>query len=149
MALNRRMREEILAHCGEIHEDDGIDPRELFKSGTRRNKRDRKAMQLCRQVAETLDLVLSGELSDELLSGLKIVSVMPAPDSSRLLVTLQPHTSDEWFDQSKIMTHLAAASGRLRHAVAMAITRRKAPVLAFQVIAAGLPAPSTKEGDKQ
>ena len=48
---------------------------------------DRKAWQLCRQVAVTLDEVLA-ECGDGVLRGLHVVSVAPFPDASRLLVTL-------------------------------------------------------------
>ncbi len=43
-------------------------------------------MQLCRQVAVTLDMVLSGECRDELLQSLRVESVQPAPNASRMLV---------------------------------------------------------------
>ena len=88
MALDQRTREQMLQLCGEIHEDDGVDPREFFKSGRGPRKQDHKAKQLCRQAAETLDQVLSGEIGDPRLACLRVVSVQPAPDASRLLVTV-------------------------------------------------------------
>jgi ribosome-binding factor A len=124
----------MLAHCGSIHEDDGVDPREFFKTGGQREKENRKAKQLCRQVAETLGQVLSGEMGDEVLRGLRVASVVPAPDSSRLLVTLCVERSPEPFDRTVVERKLAACQGRLRGEVAAAITRRKAPALAFAVI---------------
>ena len=63
--LDKRTRAQMLAHCGEIHADDGVDPREYFKAGRIHKKEDHKAKQLCRQVAETLDQVLPGETSDD------------------------------------------------------------------------------------
>ena len=48
---------------------------------------ERKACQLCRQVAVTLDEVLA-ECGDGVLQGLHVASVVPFPDASRLLVTL-------------------------------------------------------------
>ena len=91
MALDKRTREQMLAHCGEIHEDDGVDPREYLKlNTTTRKKEDHKAKRICRQVAETLDQVLSGETGDDILRNLRVESVVPAPDSSRLFVTLRP-----------------------------------------------------------
>ena len=81
MALDKRTREQMLAHCGEIHEDDGIDPREYFKAGRIHKKEDRKAKQLCRQVAETLDQVLSGEIDDDLLRGLRVSGVMQSTEA--------------------------------------------------------------------
>jgi hypothetical protein len=45
----------------------------------------RKDLQLCRQVAETLQLVL-GDCGDDVLRDLHVVRVVPAPDASQLLV---------------------------------------------------------------
>jgi hypothetical protein len=79
MSLDKRKREQMLAHCDELRADDGVDPREYFKTGGQNRKRDqRKARQLCAQVRDTLDLVLSGDFDDELLRSLSVVSVTPA-----------------------------------------------------------------------
>ena len=134
MTLNKRMRDEILAHCGEIHDDDGVAPRDFFKSNTYRDKKDYKAMQLCKQVAETLSLVLTGEFDDELLHSLHVVSVDPAPDASRLAVTLRADIGGGQFDSQEILSRLTAVTGRLRAEVASAITRKRAPKLVFRLI---------------
>ena len=134
MALDKRTREQMLAHCGEIYEDDGIDPREFFKANRIHKKEDRKAKQLCRQVAETLDQVLSGEISDDVLRGLRVSSVVPAPDASRLLVTLYADSDPEEFNRTEIEQRLAARHGQLRCEIAASITRKKTPTLAFNVI---------------
>src|SRR5688572_11358091 len=99
MTPDKRTRAQMRAHCSEIHEDDGIDPRDFFKPETWRGRDNRKALQLCRQVAETLDQVLCSEIADELVSSLSVTSVVPAPDSSRLLVTLQTGLSPREFDR--------------------------------------------------
>lgn len=134
MSQDKRAREQMLAHCGSIHEDDGIDPREFFKNDRSSRKVNRKALQLCKQVAETLEQVFSGETGDDVLAGLHVSSVVPAPDSSRLLVTLVAALDDGRFDLRAVEKKLADSRGRLRSAVAMTITRRKTPVLAFDVI---------------
>ncbi|MBA3480859.1 MAG: ribosome-binding factor A [Pirellulales bacterium] len=134
MSQDKRARKQMLAHCGSIHEDDGIDPREFFKTDRSSRKDNRKALQLCRQVAETLEQVFSGETGDEVVAGLHVSSVVPTPDSSRLLVTLVAACDDEQFDLRAVEKKLADSRGRLRSAVAMTITRRKTPVLAFEVI---------------
>jgi len=133
MTLDKRAREQMLALCGEIHEDDGIDPRRFFKTRERRKKPDRKTRQLCRQVAETLTLVLSGECRDELLQSLYVVAVEPAPDSSRLMVTVRGDSLGRDGDTRRILERLSEEAGRLRCEVARAITRKRAPQLAFQV----------------
>ncbi|QDT76086.1 ribosome-binding factor A [Lacipirellula limnantheis] len=134
MSLDKRTREQMLAHCDAIHEDDGVDPREFFKLRSHRDKPDRKAQQLCRQVGETIDQILAGELGDAALNALRVASVVPAPDASRMLVTLVATSDDGSFDRAAIEHKLAAVTGLLRSAVAAAITRRKAPNLSFVVI---------------
>jgi ribosome-binding factor A len=134
MALNKRTREQMLELCGGIHEDDGVNPREFFKLGRGPRKQGHKTKQLCRQAAETLDQVLSGETADRRLACLRVVSVQPAPNSSRLLVTVMAVCANEDFCRQKTEERLQASAGRLRTAVAGAITRRKAPTLAFVVL---------------
>ena len=91
--------------CAEPGEEDGLDPRlEARRSGRGGRSRhagggpafgpgsaappvDRKAAQLCRQVAVTLDEVLA-ECGDGVLRDLHVVDVEPFPDASRLLVTV-------------------------------------------------------------
>jgi ribosome-binding factor A len=127
--------------CGEVGPDDGVDPRELARAGTKRRRGagrppegpGRKARQLGRQVAEALDAVLAGESRDELLAGLRVVSVTPAPDASRLLVTVVPRPPFDRLDPAEVLARLGRASGWLRTEVAAAVTRRKAPTLAFRL----------------
>jgi ribosome-binding factor A len=134
MPVDRRKREQMLAHCDDIQADDGIDPREFFKSTPTRGKTGRKVMQLCRQVAETLEQVLSGELGDDELRCLRVMSVVPAPDSSRMLVTLHADCAIDQFDRPRLEEKLASCTGRLRAAVSAAITRRKTPSLTMVVV---------------
>lgn len=96
---------------------------------------DRKTLQLCSQVADTLNYVLSGECDDELLQNLQVMSVVPAPNASQLLVTVYPLTDAETtFDAADIRRRLMSAVGWLRSQVAASITRKKAPRLLFQVV---------------
>lgn len=149
MALDKRTREQLLAHCGEIRNDDGIDPREFFKARGTHKKEDRKAKQLCAQVAEVLDQVLSGEIGDDILRGLRVIDVVPAPDSSRLLVTLHADCGPQLFDRNEVERRLSAYKGKLRCDIAAAITRRKAPTLAFNVIGPKEGADAQAEGGNQ
>ncbi|QDU90342.1 ribosome-binding factor A [Pirellulimonas nuda] len=134
MTLDKRTRDAMLELCGQLHDDDGVDPREFFKSGRGPRKTDHKAQQLCRQVAETVDQVLSGEMGDDRLIGLRVASVQPAPDASRMLVTVVADWAPDDFCRAEVEGGLHASAGRLRAAVAAAITRRKAPTLAFVVL---------------
>ena len=134
MTRDKRARKRLFQHCDQIYEDDCVDPREFFKTNQRHRQDDRKARQLCRQVAETLDMVLSGECRDELLQSLYVVSVEPAPNSSRMLVTLQADVPGEQFDRAAILELLDRQNGRLRAEVAAAITRKRTPMLVFHVL---------------
>ncbi|QDT55363.1 ribosome-binding factor A [Caulifigura coniformis] len=135
MALHRRQREQLRALCGELHEDDGVDPRRYFRPARQRDQDHRKSRQLCRQVQRTLDLVLTGETRDELLASLKVVSVLPGRDASQLLVTVTADVPPDQFRREQIEAQLALVQGRLRSEIAAAITRKKTPVLTFQILA--------------
>lgn len=137
MPLNNRQREQMLACCGEIQEDDGVDPRQFFKHDSGRNKRDRKTQQLCQQVERTLSLVLSGEFSDELLQSLIVQSVIPNPNAGQLLVTVRVASGCEAAPAASIVLgRLDQVAGRLRSEVARSITRKRVPVLRFRVLPA-------------
>ena len=134
MIPDERTREMLRAYCGEVHEDDCVDPRDYFRSGSNPHRQSRKSKQLCRQVAETLDLVLSGDCRDEILQSLHVVSVVPAPNSSRLLVTVKADLPDDQLDRGEILNRLDTQSGRLRCEVAASINRKRVPTLLFNVL---------------
>lgn len=132
--------------CAELGDGDGIDPHERMRAsagthsrGRPRTGLDRKALQLCHQVAETLEEVLA-ECGDALLQALRVVDVEPAPDASRLLVTVSVDgLAREDLDPGVVHKHLAHASGHLRSEVATAITRKRAPVLVYRLAAPEAP----------
>ena len=87
MTLSKKQREQLLKqHCGVINDDDAIDPRHYFYNKRKHNRKYRKVFQLCRQVNDTLQMVLTD--GNEKVDGLTIVDVVPAPDSRRMLVIL-------------------------------------------------------------
>jgi ribosome-binding factor A len=92
---------------------------------------DRKTLQLCRQVERALSWAL-GDSEDDVLRELLVVSVEPAPNSRRLLVSVAP--LEQLSNLLEVLRHLEAARGWLRSEVAAAITRRKAPELMFRCI---------------
>jgi ribosome-binding factor A len=134
MTFDMRTRERLLAHCGQLHEDDGVDPRQFFKTDKQRDKQNHKTRQLCHQVAETLGLVLAGEFGDERLHGLQVASVEPASDASQLTVTLRTGDPCDAIEVQEILNRLATVGGRLRCEVAAAISRKRTPRLLFRVI---------------
>ena len=137
MSTRKPSRRQIRALCAEVHPDDGVDPREAVRKTVRsprpgavERRPGRKTLQLCHQVAETLRDALAGQCDDDVLQGLDVVEVSPGPDASRLLVAVRPLGPAE---PGRILERLDRASGRLRTAVAAAITRRKTPVLAYRL----------------
>src|SRR5260370_1876476 len=125
-------RRAILSATDQIGEQDGTDPR-LDRPAAPQPVKNRKALQLCRQVADTLGAVLAGECADDLLRDLFVASVEPHPTAVRLLVTLTPAPSAGPFDPAEVLGRLDAVAGRLRAEVASAIHRRKAPELLFRL----------------
>jgi ribosome-binding factor A len=137
--------------CAEPGEEDGLDPRlgarrtgrggrtrhsggPAFGPGSQERTVDRKAAQLCRQVAVTLDEVLA-ECGDGVLRNLHVVDVEPFPDASRLLVTVSAVDAGTpgGPGPAAVLEHLQHAGGHLRCEVAAAVTRRRAPVLIYRL----------------
>lgn len=134
MRLSKKEREQILRqHCGIIRDDDAIDPKHYFCNKRKPRSKHRKAFQLCRQVSDTLQLVLTG--GDPVLEGLAVVDVVPAPDSRRMLVILgvDSEVISSATQVEEIMVCLREHTPRLRSEVARSISRRKTPQLVFEI----------------
>ncbi len=128
------------AFCAEVHADDGIDPREAFSRRDphqyRNKKSHRKDLQLAKQVFRAIDAGLRGELTDPVLQELEVVSVRPAPDATHFLVILRSAARGGGLPVSTVLERLDRVHRFLRHQVAAAITRKRAPELSFHVIEA-------------
>jgi ribosome-binding factor A len=135
MSSRKPFRKQLHALCAEVHADDGLDSRELARQTRTSQHGHRKAWQLCRQIARTLSDILAGECDDPNLCNLDVVSVEPAPDTSRLLVTVAVPSRSEPVDPVLVLGRLQHAAGLMRCEVAAAITRRKVPVLVFRLAA--------------
>lgn len=109
-------------------------PRRGRPGPQRPHRPDRKTLQLCSQVQRTLDLVLSGDLDDDRLRDLYVAQVTPAPDATRLLVTVAPLGFAKDFRPDLVMTRLAECSGKMRSELARAVNRKKTPDLMFRVV---------------
>ena len=135
MSLSKKQREQLLKqHCGVINSDDAIDPRHYFYNKRKHNRKYRKVFQLCRQVADTLQMVLTD--GNETLDGLTLVDVVPAPDSRRMLVILglDPGVSVKAGSEVElIMEQLQQETPRLRAEIARTINRKKTPNLVFEI----------------
>lgn len=94
--------------------------------------RNRKALQLAKQVERALMLAMAGH-PDWVLNDLMVVRVRPAPDTTRLLVSVASSTGAGW-QAADVLARLVGATGELRGEVATAINRKKVPELAFEVV---------------
>jgi len=138
------LKEQVRSLCAELGEDDGQNPHPRARRRARRGSTrkagpqvrplERKASQLCRQVAVTLDEVLA-ECGDAVLQGLHVANVVPFPDASRLLVSVMPVDGQPGpaFAPVAVLEHLERASGHLRSEIAAAVTRKRAPSLLYRL----------------
>lgn len=92
---------------------------------------NRKDAQLCSQVMRAVGLALA-ESPDEELSSLTVLAVEPAPHIGHLRVLVASVSGEG--DAREIHAKLVARAGALRHEVAGAIHRKKAPTLSFVVV---------------
>src|SRR6266446_6248916 len=132
MKRKKPSAKDLLASCGEIGPDDGVDPRVFFRKASAK-KVDRKALQLWSEVAKALAHALAWELGDDLLGQLQVEAVVPAPDSSHLLVTVSLSAPPGTDLSDQVWERLRRATGRLRAEVAAAIHRRRVPDLEFRL----------------
>ncbi len=136
MKSHQPSRRHLESLCAEVHLDDGADPKQFFRPSSRGRPPHRKTLQLCRQVADTLNYLFGGELGDEVLQSLQIESVVPAPDASQLLVTLAPAVAiAEPLDPREVSARLERATSLIRREVARSINRKRAPQLVFHFVA--------------
>ncbi|MDB5323926.1 MAG: ribosome-binding factor [Phycisphaerales bacterium] len=113
---------------------------EIFFGSQRGGRRDHKTAQLCRQVFQALSMAL-GDCGDDVLRGLLVHDVDPAPNAGRLLVRVGFSAVSEPIGVAEVVSRLEQASGFLRREVAAAITRKRAPELMFVLVAGGGEAP--------
>ena len=100
-----------------------------------------KDRQVCRQVYDALSWALA-DIEDPRLDDIALAAVDPAPDASRVLVTLVPTSPD--VDVEAARECLEEVAGELRAEVAAEVHRRRAPELTFR-IARPLEKPSERE----
>jgi ribosome-binding factor A len=98
----------------------------FLSGGVRRAQR--KTAQLCRQAYRTLSSSIFA--SHSALLDVSVMSVEPAPDASRLLVTLQIGAAAE-ASIEEIEQAIDQVAPRLRAELAADITRKRAPELTF------------------
>lgn len=133
MKTRRILLREIAALCDEPGPEDGIDPRQGPRGRSRKHRKDRKTLQLCKQVEVAVQLALAAS-RDEDLATLTTLRVEPLKGVGRLLVLLCATNEADVIDVAEASTLVAGAEGRLRKAVADAIHRKRVPSLVFQYV---------------
>ncbi len=118
--------------CSEPGPGDGQDPRDDARPPQPGRVANRKALQLCSQVRRVLTDVLS-DGGDDVLRDLRIESVIPAPNSTRLIVAVALTTLAGAVSPADVLARLEQAHSRLRSEVAVAIHRRRTPDLLYRV----------------
>jgi ribosome-binding factor A len=98
------------------------------------NRKEHKDRQVCRQVFDALSYALA-ELGDPVIARLALMSVDPAPDASRVLVTLVP--TDGAVDIDDAYVRVRAVAAELRQEVAVEVNRRRVPELTFRIALPG------------
>jgi ribosome-binding factor A len=132
MMRHRTSLKQLHELCGQPGPEDGLDPRETLRREARK-KGGRKARQLCGQVAQALNYAFAAVCEDDVLRDLLVVACQPAPDESRLLVSVGSALATRC-DPVLALEHLQRAQGKLRAEVAAAIHRKKVPELTFCVM---------------
>ena len=111
---------------------DSADPALFFSPLQERGRGDRKVNQICKEVERTLGYAL-GACGDPLLGELTVVAVEPAPDASRLMVSL--YAPRGGLPAPALLEHLDGVKGRFREEVAAALQRKRTPELCFRLAA--------------
>jgi ribosome-binding factor A len=101
-----------------------------MKSEERGGRRHHKDLQLCRQVFDALTYALA-ELDDPMIDELALASVVPAPSSSRVLITLVPTRDD--IDPDVALDRVRELADELREEVAAEVNRKRVPELVFRI----------------
>ena len=92
---------------------------------------DRKALQFCSQIRWALEYEINDTL--EGFEAVTISEVLPAPNTSNLLVMLETLEPTTWEQAATIESKMLLRIQALRAVVAQSIHRRKTPSFTFRV----------------
>ena len=138
MRQHRKSRRPGRADVAHPSAGEAFDSLDSFDSPSRsKNKKNHKDLQLCRQAYRTLSLALVGGCGDEVLAGLVVRAVVPAPDAGRLLVCLEPGAgaaAAPAADVADTLARLERVRPFLRREVAEGLVRKRAPELEFLIL---------------
>jgi ribosome-binding factor A len=119
---------------GEDGRYDEADPGRFFGETGRSRRGTWKTLQLCKQVERAAAVVLAGECESDVLLGASVAAVEPAPDASRLRVTivLVP-AGDRAAPLAEALAALRRVTVRFREEIARCIHRKRVPEIVFDV----------------
>lgn len=126
MSSDDQLRRQLLALCAELGPEDGLNARDFYRKKSQRADDRRTQSQLCGQIAQALNLALSGAGLDALRS--TMVHTVIAPRSGEVEVTC--------IGPPEAAPALDIAQSWLRSEVASAIHRKRVPRLTFVVLPA-------------
>lgn len=119
--------------CAELGAEDGVDPR-YAKRQHARKKTPRKNLQLCKEAARIVALVLTGETQHPVLRDLLVLSVEPENAGASICITVGQYATDSWADETDVLAALNRVQGLLRSALAQALHRKHTPTLSFRYV---------------
>lgn len=117
--LSKKFMEQL---CGELREDDGVDPKKILKreQAIDYTKRDR---QLCTQVRRAMNLALPEIMMKRFGILVQVSAVEPAPDIARLRVEFGIIGDSSGYREGA----LSEIKGQLRNAIAQEVNRKRTP----------------------
>jgi len=126
-----RKRTEARSLCADLHPDDGP-PKSRRKESRDDSSDDRKAMQLSAQVRRALHGVIPLPGST-FFEGLVVEAVEPDPDATRLrvVISVPPSCAHPIPSLKRRLTDMA---GFMRSEVASQISRKRVPLLTFELV---------------
>ena len=105
----------------------------FFGEGVRGKKGDFKTEQLCKQVERAASLALAVQSLGDVLAGAVVAAVEPAPDASRLRITVVLAPGRGVDDLGEAWAALSRATPGFRAEVARSISRKRVPELTWGV----------------
>lgn len=128
-----KARDRRFPRTDDVRLDEEADPARFFGEPDRSGRRNWKAQQLCKQVERASAVTLAGECGSDVLTGACVASVEPAPDASRLRVTVVLATGRGGEELAEARAALARAAASFREEVARTIHRKRVPEIVFDV----------------
>jgi ribosome-binding factor A len=119
--------------CAEFGVEDGIDPRYIITKHARK-KSSRKELQLCKEAARIISLVLMGETGQPLLRDLLVLSIQSEHDGSSICVSVGHYSADNQVAETEVLEALKRVQGLLRTVLAHALHRKHTPTLSFHYV---------------